>query len=127
MTETRPIKLGGRTFDVPALPLRINKTAYPLCRKLSAGGPDGRLSELTKSLDYSEEEMADLMELAFLAVTAADPTVDRAAFEELPVTPPELLDAFFVIRYQTGGWVPVTTAEGDDGAGEAKGATKPPK
>lgn len=127
MTETRPMTLGGRTFDVPALPLRLNMKAYPLCRKLGAAGLIERIAASGGSLDCSEDEMADLVDLAFLGVSAADPSIDRAAFEELPVAPPQLLDAFFVLRYQSGGWVPATPTEGDDGAGEAKGATKPPK
>jgi len=127
MTDTLPITLGGRIFDVPPLPLRLNMRAYPLCRTLSTTDLIERVTASGGSLNCTEDEMADLVDLAFLGVTAADPTVDRAAFEDLPVKPPELLDAFFALRYQTGGWVTAKPQEGDD-TGEAKGASrKPPK
>jgi hypothetical protein len=126
MTDTRRIKLGGQAFDVPALPLRLNMKAYPLCRKLGAAGLIERIAASGGQLDCTADEMVDLVELTFLGVTAADPTVKRETFDELTVTPPELLDAFLVLRYQTGGWVPMP-AEGEHGAGEAPGAKKPPK
>lgn len=127
MTDTLPITLGGRIFDVPPLPLRLNMRAYPLCRKLSGGGLIERIGKSGGSLNCTEEEMADLVDLVFLGVIAADPTVDRAAFENLAVKPPELVDSFFALRYQTGGWVAAKPQEGDD-TGEAKGASrKPPK
>lgn len=127
MTETRTIILGARDFTVPALPLRFNMKAYPLCRKLTNAGLIDRAMEAKGVLDVTEAEMADLVELAFLGVSASESAISRADFEALPVTPPELLDAFFLLRYQTGGWTPVAASgEGPD-TGEAEGAAKPPK
>jgi hypothetical protein len=127
MTDTRPVTLGGRTFGVPPLPLRLNKLAYPLCRKLSGAGLIERIATSGGALDCTEDEMIDLAELAFLGAQAADKDIDRAAFEELPIKPTELLDAFFALRYQTGGWVVIAPKEGEDDAGEAKGAAKKPQ
>lgn len=125
MTAPKPITLADRTFDVPALPLRLNMKAYPLCRKLSTGGLVERIAGAKGSLDFSEDEMVDLAEIAFLGASAADPTLDRASFESLAVNPSQLLDAFFVLRYQTGGWVPIESQEGEEAVGEAQGEEIP--
>lgn len=127
MTETRPIVLAGSTLDVPALPLRLNMRAYPLCRKLTNDDFLQRIADAKGVLVCTEEEMADLAELAFLAAKAANPALEREAFDGWAVTPPELLDAFFVIRWQTGGWIPAPIAsaapqEGEEEPGEAQGA-----
>jgi hypothetical protein len=126
MTEPRTIVLAGQSLSVPALPLRLNKIAYPLCRKLTNDGLLERIIEAKGVLDCSAEEMEDLAELAFIAAKAADPTVEREAFDERPVTPPELLDVFLNIRYQTGGWT-AAPQEGQPAPGEARGAKKPRK
>lgn len=123
MTEPRDMKLGGRTFAVPALPLKTTMVVYPLCRKLTIGGLIDRAQRSGGVLDVSAEEMADVVEVAFLCAQAADPALSREAFEALPITPPELLDAFFVARYQTGAWLAPEAAP----SGEGKGEASPPK
>lgn len=122
MSETRTITLGGATFAVPPLPLRINRVAYPICRRLTTAQLIERCVAIKGALDCTPEEMADVAELAFLAASAADKTLTREVFDDLPVTPPELLDAFFAIRYQTGAWVAVADADAGNEPGEAAGA-----
>lgn len=119
MTETRDMKLGGRTFAVPALPLETTMVVYPLCRKLATGGLVDRAQRSGGVLDVSKEEMSEVVEVAFLCAQAADPALSREAFLALPVTPPELLDAFFVARYQTGAWLAPEDAPSGEGKGEA--------
>lgn len=123
MAETRKITLGGRTFDVPPFVLRLNLKLYPLCRKLTNGEILERSVRAGGVLEASEEEMADLADLAFQACRAGDPELTREAFDELAITPPELLDAFFTARYQTGAWLPVPA--GDAGEGEGQGEARP--
>ena len=127
MTESRTITLGGKSFAIPPLPLRINAAAYPLCRSLSNAGLIERAAQAGGALDCTEEEMGQLGDLAFLAVSASPLGPTRDGFDELPITPVELLDAFFAIRYQTGGWVQIKAAEDGDTAGEAKPARRPRK
>jgi hypothetical protein len=127
MTDPHSVTLGGRIFDVPPLPLRLNMRAYPLCRTLSGGTLLERIANSGGSLDCTEEEMAELAELAFIGAKAADPDLDRATFDELPILPAELINSFFALRYQTGGWVPVSAQEGIDDAGEAEGERKKPR
>lgn len=122
----RPVTLGGRTFVVPPLPLRSTMVAYPICRKLTLANLLERCMAAGNVLDVDEGEMADVVELAFCCAQAAEPELSREEFEALPVSPPELLDAFLVARYQTGAWVPPTAQEGDLAPGEAEGAESPP-
>lgn len=133
MTETRPITLGGRVFDVPALPLRINMKVYPLCKALSTAADPadaessfvGRVLAASGSIfAISDEELATLAEIAFGGASAADKTMTREAFDDLPINPVELLDAFFVVRGQTGVWMAPKTPDtaGDQAEGEAQGA-----
>ena len=122
MPKTREITLGGKVFAVPPLPIRLNKVAYPLCLRLVKSKPAtddepavpslfDRIVNYEGKLECSAAEMDDLADLAYLAASAADPTLTRAAFDEMPVTPPELGDALFDIRYQTGGWRPFEQSE----------------
>ena len=121
MTDTRTIVLGDRSFDVPPLPLRICREVYPLCRELSTGDFIQRWLDANGSiLAVTDDEMVMLEKIAFGGARAADPTLTQEQFDEMPVTPVQLLDAFVPIRAQTGVWV--APAQSDDQPGEAKGA-----
>lgn len=136
MTDTRDIKLGGRIFAVPPLPLRINRTVYPLCRALSTG-PDGAGMEASfigrvlaangSIFAATDDELDKLADIAFGAANAADKSLTREEFDDLPITPVELLDAFFAIRPQTGVWIAPKASDeaGEQGQGEAQGAEAP--
>lgn len=110
------------------LPIRLNRIAYPLCRKLHNDGFMDRIIEGKGKVDCSSEEMDDLIEIAFVAAQAANPRITREEFDNWPITPPELIDAFYLIRYQTGAWVEVLSSASPDGReveddrGEALGA-----
>jgi hypothetical protein len=130
MTETKTIVLAGNEIEVPRFTLGLNLEAYPLCRKLTnAGYPERYITAAAANaaVEVSNEEFADLAQLAFLGAKAVDPTLVRADFDGWTVAPPELLDAFFPLRLQTGGWVAGAPKEGEDDTGEAEGAKKPPK
>ncbi|MCW1984991.1 UNVERIFIED_ORG: hypothetical protein M2348_000702 [Sphingomonas sp. R1F5B] len=113
MSNTRTIILADREFAVPPLPIRINRLVYPIVRELSAVPTDEaadcflrRLANSQGSIDaVTDAEWSQLIELAFLAATAADQAMTREQFDTLPITPPELLAAFFPVRLQTGAWV----------------------
>ena len=127
MTDTREMKLGGRTFAVPALPLKVTMKVYPLCRKLTLAGLVTRSVAAGAFAVTDEQEMADVAEVAFLCCQAADWSLTRADFEALPIEPLELIDAFLIARYQTGGWLPPeANPQGDAGAGEQRGEASPP-
>lgn len=122
MTDTRPVFLGGRTFDVPVLPLRVNRVVYPLCRALTIG-EDSFFSRVIAAdgsvLAVTDEELETLATIAFGAAQAADKELTQEAFEDLPITPVQLLDAFFAIRIQTGVWTAAKQTAGDESEGEA--------
>lgn len=127
MTDTRDMILAGRTYVVPRLSLKATMKVYPLCRKLTVNGLVDRCAAAGGVLDCSEEEMAEVAEIAFLCASAAEEGLTQEMFEALAISPPELLDAFFTARYQTGAWVaPEAKPEGHDASGEAKGEASPP-
>jgi len=133
MTETpknRDITLADRTFSVPPLPLRINRVVYPICRELVMNDLLKRCIDAGGQLVATDEELDQLIQISFLAATAADSTVTQEQFDQLAITPPQLLDAFFILRYQTGAWVEATTASvstpaKEDVPGEAVGEAVP--
>jgi len=122
----RTITLAGVAYAVPELPLGINMQVYPICARLTTGGLIDRCIEGGGNLVCTPEEMADLAEIAFQAARAAGAQETREEFDRLPITPPELLNAFFEIRIQTGAWT-VAEPAGGDTPGEAPGAKAPAK
>lgn len=119
------MKLGGRTFAVPRLPLQATIRAYPLCRKLRNSDVLGRFTEISPG-EFTEEDMRDLAEVAFICAQAADWSFPRAEFDQLSITPGELVDAFMLVAiFQTGGWFEIAGAP--DQSGEGEGAARPPK
>lgn len=122
--ETWTISLGARTFAVPPLPFRVSMVVYPLCQKLTnAGLAERLLKAAVEPWGVSMEEMTDLGDIAFLSCRTADPELTREAFDELPITPAQLFDAFFALRVACGGWG--RPAEGQEPKGEAKGPKRP--
>lgn len=123
---TRTIELGGASFEVPPLPLVVNRSVYPLCRKLVNGGFITRWFSDEAGGEITEADMDDLLGGLFRACQTAQPDLTQETFDALAATPAELFDAFQVLRYQTGGWKPRDPTE--DALGEERGAeATPPK
>lgn len=99
------INLGGVAYDVPPLPLRHNRVVYPLCRKLVGADLLTRCFESGGELAATPDEMDDLITIAVHVRQACDPAVTREEVEAVQITPPELLDMFFHVRYLTGAWL----------------------
>jgi len=125
MSKTWTITAGERTFEVPRLPLRISRNVYPACQRLTNAGLVERLIRIGDGFAVDEAEMADLVEIAFQCCQAADRDLTREAFDDLPVTPPQLFDAFFAARSACGGWKPIPQGEGQEDQGEGEGAMPP--
>jgi hypothetical protein len=125
MSENRIIVLAGQKYSVAPLSLRVNREVYPICRRLSNAGLIDRAVASQGSLDCTPEEMGDLSDLVFLVIAAGGDTIERDKFDDLPITPPELLEAFIQIRYQTGAWLAPTAENQGDAPGEAAGVSAP--
>lgn len=107
---TRTMKLGDHTFDVPPLPLRIGKFAYPIAFRLTREGFVDRLLASTDAVDVTGQDFNDLVELALLGVQAAGSEMTREQIEDHAIPITDLVDAFFLMRFQTGVWQPVEPA-----------------
>ena len=101
----RDITLAGKVFSVPMLRISINREAYPLCARLTLSGVLDRIGQ-DGTINLSGEDIDALADLAFWGTLAADGNLTREEFDEMPISPVELLDAFIVMRWQTGGWMP---------------------
>ena len=121
--ESWTIELGDNTYTVPRLALKYSRVAYPLCQKLSNAGLPARIILPTEPLQLTEDEMNDLAIIAFTMCRAAEPGMTLEAFEELPISAPQLYDAFFAARHATGGWR--TVGEGKEPTGENLGTEEP--
>lgn len=118
MSNTREITLGDKAFAVPPLPLRLNRYAYPLCRDLIASGLIDRCAVPGAVLEVTDAELQQLAEVAFLGAQAADRDLTREAFDDMAITPIQLLEAFFGVMPQTGAFA-VATAAADAPAASA--------
>ena len=98
------ITLADRAFSVPPLSIRYNREVYPLCVALTNAGLLDRLSD-QGVVNLTAGEIDQLAEIALQGALAADQMMTREAFDQMPVTPAELIDAFIIMRIQTGGWV----------------------
>lgn len=124
--ETWPITLASKTYELKALPLKATKVVYTICQRLSNDGLAARLTNTAPdapALAVTDEEFDGLCKIALTAAQTADPELTQAAFDAMPITPPELYDAFFEIRKACGGWRPVKAGEA---VGEPKGTDEPP-
>jgi hypothetical protein len=84
------ITLRGRTYKLPQMELRqvIPMTAA--------------LLRLRAAEHMSEEWLASMFDVTFLALTFLDPGVTREEFDRVPPSYPELIRAFPVIMQQSG-------------------------
>ena len=123
--ENETIKLGREEFSVPPLVIGICRHVYPRCARLTKGTLEARWYASDGDMEFSDDEFADLADIAFWLTVAAGANLDRAAFDRLaPVYPMQLMMAFYVARWQTGVWEKPAPApaEADAEAGEASGA-----
>jgi hypothetical protein len=72
---------------VPPLPIRINRVVYPICRKLVMDDLLKRCIDAGGELVATGEELDQLIQIAFLAASAADSTVTQEQFDQLAITP----------------------------------------
>jgi hypothetical protein len=89
MSETFPVTLAGRTWQLPHLPFRILKKLQPRLLAKGAALFGGDLKTLVFRLD--EEQLDALAEDAFTALNFAEPTLSKEQFLELPFSSSELL------------------------------------
>jgi len=129
--ETWEVKLGDRTFKAPRLPFRISRVVYPLCQKLTNAKLTERIYGTFENsvfvppppLEVTDEEMEQLAKVALLTCQAADQTLTEAEFNDMPITPAQLFDAFIEARKACGGW---RASEGKNESGEVMGTDEPP-
>lgn len=130
--ETWDIELGERSFKVGRLPFKISRVVYPICQKLTNDGFAERIYGKFEGgaftppppLQVTDEEMDQLAKVALLTCQTADPNLTEEAFNDMPIAPFQLYDAFFTVRKACGGWR--SNVEGKKESGEATEMEEPP-
>ena len=97
----RSLRLGDLDLMIPPLPLRLNVKAYPIVVQLMQAGFVDRLVGSGDSVIVTGEDFEALVQLAGLATEAAGLSID---ITDQAVPLPDLIEAFFVMRLQTGAW-----------------------
>lgn len=95
------IKLGGSSFDIPALAVKQNRICDPLIISLLPIFSNWSTDKASIG-KIGQEQYDALLTIAYTAITRALPAFTRAEFEDLPITLPELVFAFTTIAQQTG-------------------------
>ena len=116
--------VGATTVETEMFSLRLNAKAYPLCLKLGSANLVARWVAGKGVIDATEEEMGDLITLAYLSAKASDPSLTQEVFEDRHMSPGQLMDAFILARYQTGMWKPILP--GEEAPPEDQGEATPP-
>ncbi|HEX4079588.1 MAG TPA: hypothetical protein VHX61_12035 [Rhizomicrobium sp.] len=109
--DTPTIVLAGRAWPIPRLAPRQNRIVVPALLELiprilrardeaAAAGETGGFAQVARYLDTAAYDR--LTEIAFLALTRAQPDLARAAFEDMPIDTFELIGAVRVIALQAG-------------------------
>lgn len=114
------VRLAGKAWRIPMLAARQNRIIDPLILGLLpvfAQWQDDKSGALAK---LGNQQYEALLEIAYVALTRDTPELTREQFMDMPVTLPELIEAFSVIAQQTG--VFQKTGEGEMTPGEVQGA-----
>lgn len=100
------ITLDGKAWPVPRLAIKQNKRVAPLIAKRSKDierlGPEN-LGALT------EELMEDVSTIIFLGLQRGHKDLTREEFEDMPISPKELLGAFWTVAKQSYMFKPQST------------------
>ena len=86
------IRLGGTDYPVKPLVIRQMRVVIPAMMRLKAL----RFEAIT------EEQIADLVEISYQAVQPGQDKLTREAFNNLPISPLDLMAAMPVIAAQSG-------------------------
>jgi hypothetical protein len=106
----------GTTPEIPEQPGVPSDEAAETLKALRRGAAImARRYELTKA------QYASLREVVHYGLTRAHPQLTREEFRRVPTTPLEMLQAFFVVRRQSGMYGEAEDG-GDDALGEAEAA-----
>lgn len=114
------VMLAGKTWRIPMLAARQNRIIDPLILGLLpvfAQWQDDKSGALAK---LGHQQYEALLEIAYVALTRDTPELTREQFMDMPVTLPELIEAFSVIAQQTGVFQKI--GQGEMTPGEARGA-----
>lgn len=116
------VNFGGKAWPIPPLSF---KQLRLINEKL------GRLSKVyyvdnRPMNDYTDEDLSDIGDILYVALTRAHPSLTRAEFDDMPTDRRELIFSFFTVMAQANGIRPDPKKTGEDAvSGEATGPASP--
>lgn len=113
------ITLGRKEWPVPELSARQNRIIDPLILGLLPIFSEWQSNKTTALGKIGAAEYESLLDIALTAIRRGSPDISKEAFLDLPITLPELINAFPIIANQTGLFKKDTS---DAAPGEAQGA-----
>jgi hypothetical protein len=119
--EPRPITLGGKEWTIPAIPWKpFSKIRAPIYALRDAiTDPKTNVLSPERYTRLSPEQIAEMADVVFTAITCADPNFTQEEFDQLPIADFELRDAFLIVGLQTGQYVLFSSEQGTSPPGEA--------
>jgi len=116
-TENWPVvSLGGFDWPVPPMTLKQNRKLQGLFKNVS-----GKILRDGITLDgLTEQDVADLSQIAFIALSRAHPQITVEEMDEMPIGVVELVSALLVVMEQSGLYRKTAAP------GEAQGEQSPP-
>ncbi len=104
--EKETIKLGGKQWDIPMLPIAVMKHVYPRASALQRLRAEGER--------ITTEDFDMVIEIITIAIAYAQPGFTKVELEKVVAPFPEWMKAVGVVMRQCGA------QEGEAPAGEAK-------
>ncbi len=120
INDALTIQLGGKEWLIPMLAAKQNKIIDPLILSLLPIFSEWQNDKAVALSKLGAEQYEDLQEIAFVAIGRAEPNLKHEQFLDLPITLPELINAFSIIAQQTGVFQKVTTEEKNPGEGSGE-------
>jgi hypothetical protein len=94
---TPTIKLADVEYPVPKLALRQNIALQPLFNRVGGKILEGNI----RVADLTAEDVSDLAEIAYLALSRAHPTVTREDLQDLPIGVSDLVGVLLTVMEQS--------------------------
>lgn len=123
-TDIPTVSLAGKQWPIPELGVRqlrkVRRKIFEIHDLLKTAKVGGDIVKLF--VELTDEQYDALCDVVYWSLTRAHKDMKREEFDDMAIGDGDLLRAFFVIRAQSGLFMPA--AEGD-GAGEAEAPENP--
>lgn len=119
------ITLAGKDYPIPLLVPRQNRIVIPKLLSLMKALTAGDAVKIVDPTNLSTAEYDDLIDIVWIAVTRATPTLTKEQFLDMPIGLMELISAMDTVALQSGAMKRSGEAKPDLGEASAAGTGSP--